>query len=182
MALSDRPLRGVLFDRDDTLVVDVPYNADPARVVPVPGAARAVAAARAAGLAVGVVTNQSVIAKGMASREQVDATNARVDELVGPFDVWELCPHDRDDDCACRKPRPGMVLRAAERLGLDPADLVVVGDIGADVGAAEAAGGQGILVPTARTLPAEVAAATTVAATIEEAVALVRAHAAPVSA
>jgi D-glycero-D-manno-heptose 1,7-bisphosphate phosphatase len=181
VALSDRPLRGVLFDRDDTLVVDVPYNADPARVVPVPGAARAVAAARAAGLAVGVVTNQSVIAKGMATREQVDATNARVDELVGPFDVWEVCPHDREDGCACRKPRPGMVLAAADRLGLDPADLVVIGDIGADVGAAAAAGGQGVLVPTARTLSAEVDAATTVARTIEEAVALVVARAAPVT-
>jgi D-glycero-D-manno-heptose 1,7-bisphosphate phosphatase len=117
VALSDRPLRGVLFDRDDTLVIDVPYNADPARVVPVPGAARAVAAVRAAGMSVGVVTNQSVIAKGMASRAQVDATNARVDELVGPFDVWEVCPHDRDDDCACRKPRPGMVLAASTVAG-----------------------------------------------------------------
>ncbi|PZE62025.1 haloacid dehalogenase [Curtobacterium sp. MCPF17_001] len=178
MALSDRPLRGVLFDRDDTLVVDVPYNADPERVVPVAGAADAVAAARAAGLAVGVVTNQSAIAKGLATRDQVDATNARVDELVGPFDVWEVCPHDRGDDCACRKPRPGMVLAAADQLGLDAADLVVIGDIGADVSAAVAAGAQGILVPTDRTMPAEVEAATTVAGSIEEAVALVLARAA----
>jgi D-glycero-D-manno-heptose 1,7-bisphosphate phosphatase len=66
-----------------------------------------------------------------------------------------------------------MVLDAAERLGLDPAELVVVGDIGADVGAALAAGAQGVLVPTDRTRAEEVAAATTVAATIEEAVALV---------
>ncbi|GAA1492695.1 HAD-IIIA family hydrolase [Curtobacterium herbarum] len=178
MALSDRPLRGVLFDRDDTLVVDVPYNADPDLVVPVAGASAAVAAARAAGLAVGVVTNQSAIAKGLATGDQVDATNARVDELVGPFDVWEVCPHDRGDGCACRKPRPGMVFSAAERLGLDAADLVVIGDIGADVGAAVAAGAQGILVPTARTMPAEVAAAATVAGSIEEAVALVLARAA----
>ncbi|MGN6409150.1 MAG: HAD-IIIA family hydrolase [Curtobacterium sp.] len=169
----DRTVRGLLFDRDDTLVIDVPYNADPHRVVPVPGARRAVARARAAGLALGVVTNQSVIAKGMATREQVDATNARVDELVGPFDVWCVCPHDADDDCACRKPRPGMVLDAAERLGLDPSELVVVGDIGADVGAALAAGAQGVLVPTPRTRPEEVDAAPTVAATIEDAVALV---------
>jgi D-glycero-D-manno-heptose 1,7-bisphosphate phosphatase len=178
VALSDRPLRGVLFDRDDTLVVDVPYNADPERVVPVPGAAAAVAAARAAGLAVGVVTNQSAIAKGLATRDQVDATNARVDELVGPFDVWQVCPHDRDDGCACRKPRPGMVFAAADRLGLEAADLVVIGDIGADVGAAAAAGAQGVLVPTTRTMPDEVAAATTVAGSIEEAVALVVARAA----
>lgn len=171
--LPDRVVRGLLFDRDDTLVVDVPYNADPEKVVPVPGAARAVAAARAAGLRLGVVTNQGVIAKGWATRDQVDATNQRVDDLVGPFDVWCVCPHGKDDGCRCRKPQPGMVLDAAERLGLDPAELVVVGDIGADVGAALAAGAQGVLVPTDRTRAEEVAAAATVAATIEEAVALV---------
>ncbi len=169
----DRTVRGLLFDRDDTIVVDVPYNADPHLVVPVPGARRAVERARAAGLAVGVVTNQSVVAKGMATRDQVDATNARVDELVGPFDVWCVCPHDAGDDCACRKPRPGMVLEAAERLGLPPESLVVVGDIGADVGAAQAAGAQGILVPTPRTRQQEVDAATTVAGGLDEAVDLV---------
>lgn len=85
MALApDRVIRGLLLDRDDTLVVDVPYNADPHLVVPVPGARRAVERARAAGLQLGVVTNQSVIAKGMATREQVDATNARVDEPRRP--------------------------------------------------------------------------------------------------
>ncbi|TDN42786.1 HAD superfamily hydrolase (TIGR01509 family) [Curtobacterium flaccumfaciens] len=181
MALAlDRTVRGLLFDRDDTLVVDVPYNADPHRVVPVPGARRAVERARAAGLLLGVVTNQSVIAKGMATRDEVDATNTRVDELVGPFDVWCVCPHDADDDCGCRKPRPGMVLEAAERLGVAPGELVVVGDIGADVGAALAAGAQGILVPTPRTRPEEVAAAPTVVGSLAEAVELVRAHAAAV--
>lgn len=173
---TDRVIRGVLFDRDDTLVIDVPYNADPHRVVPVPGAHRAVERARAAGLRVGVVTNQSVVAKGMATREQVDATNARVDELVGPFDVWCVCPHDAGDACRCRKPRPGMMLDAAAALGLDPAELVVVGDIGADVGAALAAGAQGILVPTARTRAEEVAAADTVVRSLEEAVDLVLAR------
>jgi HAD superfamily hydrolase (TIGR01662 family) len=177
MALApDRVIRGLLFDRDDTLVIDVPYNADPHKVVPVPGAHRAVERARAAGLAVGVVTNQSAIAKGLATRDQVDATNARVDELVGPFDVWCVCPHDAADGCACRKPRPGMVLDAAERLGLAPDELVVVGDIGADVGEAAAAGAQGILVPTPRTRTEEVEAADTVAADLDEAVTLVLAR------
>lgn len=177
MALAkDRPVRGLLFDRDDTLVIDVPYNADPHKVVPVPGAHRAVERARAAGLRVGVVTNQSAIAKGLATREQVDATNARVDELVGPFDVWCVCPHDAGDGCDCRKPRPGMVLEAARRLGLDPSELVVVGDIGADVGAAAAAGAQGILVPTVRTRTEEVDAAETVAGSLDDAVSLVLAR------
>jgi D-glycero-D-manno-heptose 1,7-bisphosphate phosphatase len=158
-AASNEPPAAVLFDRDGTLVVDVPYCADPALVTPVPTARPALALLRAAGIPVGVVTNQSGIARGLLRRAQVDAVNERVDELLGPFDVWQLCPHGPDDGCACRKPAPGMVLAAAERLGVAPDAVAVVGDIGADVGAAQAAGARSVLVPTPVTLPDEVAAA-----------------------
>jgi D-glycero-D-manno-heptose 1,7-bisphosphate phosphatase len=166
-------VRAVLFDRDGTLVHDVPYNGDPELVAPVDGAARAVRALKNAGVRTGVVTNQSGIARGIVTREQVDAVNARVDELVGPFDVWELCPHGPEDGCPCRKPAPGMVLDAAYRLGLDPHDVVVIGDIGADVEAAKAAGATGVLVPTEVTRDEEVARAEIVAPTLVDAVALV---------
>jgi D-glycero-D-manno-heptose 1,7-bisphosphate phosphatase len=160
----------VLFDRDNTLVVDVPYNGDPARVVPMPGAVEAVARVRAAGLPTAVVSNQSGIARGLVTREQVVAVNARVDELFGAFDGWFVCPHAPEDDCPCRKPKPGLVLQAAAALGVDPADTVVIGDIGADMGAAAAAGARGVLVPTGITLPDEVAAAPAVARDLAEAV------------
>lgn len=160
----------VLFDRDGTLVVDVPYNGDPALVRPIPGAVEAVAAVRAAGLPTGVVSNQSGIARGLLTREQVDAVNARVDELFGGFDTWQVCPHGPEDGCACRKPAPGMVRWAAEALGVDPADTVVIGDIGADVGAAHAAGASAVLVPTATTRQEEVWAAPAVAQDLGEAV------------
>jgi histidinol-phosphate phosphatase family protein len=149
----------VLFDRDGTLVLDVPYCADPALVTPVPTARAAVASVRAAGIPVGVVSNQSGIARGLLRREQVDAVNRRVDALLGPFDTWQVCPHGPDDGCGCRKPAPGMVLAAAAALGVPPASVAVVGDIGADVGAARAAGARSVLVPTPVTLPEEVAAA-----------------------
>ena len=155
----DRPPRAVLFDRDGTLVVDVPYCGDPALVRPVPTARPALALLRGAGIPIGVVSNQSGIARGLLSRAQVDAVNRRVDDLLGPFDVWRLCPHGPDDGCACRKPAPGMVLAAAEQLGVAPADVAVVGDIGADVGAALAAGARPVLVPTPVTRPEEIAAA-----------------------
>jgi HAD superfamily hydrolase (TIGR01662 family) len=145
----------VLFDRDDTLVRDVPYNGDPGRVEPMPGAAAAVGRVRAAGIPVGIVSNQSGIARGLLTSPQVDAVNARVAELLGPFDVVTYCPHGPDDGCACRKPAPGLVHQAAGVLGVDPRACVVVGDIGADVGAARAAGARGILVPTDRTRPEE---------------------------
>jgi D-glycero-D-manno-heptose 1,7-bisphosphate phosphatase len=158
-AVSDAPLAAVLFDRDGTLVVDVPYCADPELVTPVPTAHAALSLLRAAGIPVGVVSNQSGIARGLLNRDQVDAVNRRVDDLLGPFDVWQVCPHGPDDGCACRKPAPGMVLAAAQQLGVAPGDVAVVGDIGADVGAARAAGARSVLVPTEVTLPEEVAAA-----------------------
>ncbi|WP_206691029.1 HAD-IIIA family hydrolase [Quadrisphaera sp. INWT6] len=153
------PLRAVLFDRDGTLVHDVPYNGDPAQVRLVDGAAGALARVRAAGLATGVVTNQSGIARGIITRAQADATTAEAVRQVGGVDVVQSCPHAPGDGCPCRKPAPGMVLAAAVRLGLAPRQVAVVGDIGADVGAARAAGARGVLVPTATTRPEEVEAA-----------------------
>ena len=147
----------MLFDRDGTLVVDVPYCGDPSQVRPVPTARPALALLRDAGIPIGVVSNQSGIARGILDREQVDAVNRRVDDLLGPFDDWQLCPHGPADGCACRKPAPGMVLAAAERLGVAPGDVAVVGDIGADVGAARAAGARSVLVPTPVTRPEEIA-------------------------
>jgi D-glycero-D-manno-heptose 1,7-bisphosphate phosphatase len=158
-----RPPGAVLFDRDGTLIVDVPYCGDPARVRPVPAARAALTLLRHAGIPVGVITNQSGIARGYITAEQAEAVNRRVDELLGPFAVWQVCPHGPDDGCSCRKPRPGMVLAAAERIGVAPQQVAVIGDIGADVGAATAAGARAVLVPTPVTLPEEVDAAPVVA-------------------
>jgi D-glycero-D-manno-heptose 1,7-bisphosphate phosphatase len=169
MPSRTRPL-AVLFDRDGTLVVDVPYNGDPDLVRAMPGALEAVAAVRTAGLPIGVVSNQSGIARGIVTREQVDAVNARVDQLFGGFDTWQVCPHGPEDGCACRKPAPGMVLWAAEALGVDPAQAVVIGDIGADLGAAHAAGARGVLVPTPTTRHEEIWAADAVADDLTSAV------------
>ncbi|MFF8831076.1 D-glycero-alpha-D-manno-heptose-1,7-bisphosphate 7-phosphatase [Streptomyces sp. NPDC015131] len=149
----------VLFDRDDTLVVDVPYNGDPAKVRLMPGAREALRTLREHGVRAGVVSNQSGVGRGLLTEADVRAVNARVEELTGPFDVWVHCPHVPEDHCGCRKPAPGLVLEAARRLGVRPADCVVIGDIGADVEAALAAGARAVLVPTARTLPGEVASA-----------------------
>lgn len=166
--------RAILFDRDGTLVVDVPYNGAPERVQPFPGTARVLSRLRNSGIRTGVVSNQSGIARGLLTRAQVDAVNARVEELLGPFDVWEVCPHGPGDGCACRKPLPGMVLSACSRLGLEPAEVGMVGDIGADVQAAAAAGVRAVLVPTPVTLPGEVAAAPLVAPDLAAAVSLLR--------
>ncbi|GAB4100934.1 hypothetical protein GCM10028789_31000 [Sinomonas halotolerans] len=138
---------------------DVPYNGEPALVEPVEGAAEVLAALRAEGVALGVITNQSGIGRGLITRAQADAVNARIEELLGPFDVWCVCPHAPEDGCGCRKPAPGMVLAACEALGAAPEATVMVGDIGADMEAARRAGARGILVPTPVTRREEVLAA-----------------------
>jgi histidinol-phosphate phosphatase family protein len=170
------PLEAVLLDRDGTLIEDIPYNGDPMRVRPLPGAREALDRLREAGVRLAVVSNQSGIGRGLLERTQVDAVNRRVEELLGPLGPWLVCPHAPAAGCACRKPRPGLVLRAAAELGVEAAHCTVIGDIGADVEAAHAAGAHAVLVPTSRTRAREVAAATVVAPDLLAAVALVLGH------
>jgi HAD superfamily hydrolase (TIGR01662 family) len=137
----------VLFDRDGTLVHDFPYNGDPEWVRPVEGAKDALDRLRARGVKVGVVSNQSGVARGIITRAQVDACMDRLTELLGPFDTIQVCPHGPGDGCDCRKPAPGMVKAACSQLDVDPARCVVIGDIGADVEAAAAAERSGCWCP-----------------------------------
>jgi len=149
----------VLFDRDGTLVEDVPYNGEPGLVRPLAYAREAVALVRRRGLPVAVVTNQSGIGRGLISAAQAERVNRRVGRLLGPFDAFVVCPHTAADRCGCRKPAPGMVRETARRLGVPPERCVLFGDIGADVEAARAAGARGVLVPTSATRRTEIAAA-----------------------
>ncbi|MEV4121329.1 HAD-IIIA family hydrolase [Micromonospora sp. NPDC049645] len=160
----------MLLDRDGTLIEDVPYNGDPEKVRPVPGARAALDRLRAAGLRLAVVTNQSGLARGYFTGEQMRAVHARVEELLGRFDAWLICPHDDADGCDCRKPAPGLVHAAARELGTTASRCVMVGDIGRDVAAALAAGAAGVLVPTPVTRPEEIAAAGWVATDLPAAV------------
>jgi histidinol-phosphate phosphatase family protein len=150
----------------------VPYNGDPGRVVEMPGAPEALRRLRAAGVATAVVSNQSGVARGKIRVEQVEAVNRRVEELLGPLGPWMVCVHGPWEGCGCRKPAPGLIKAAAGALGVDPGDCVVIGDIGADVEAARAAGARAVLVPTAKTRAEEVAAAPVVASDLVAAVEL----------
>ena len=153
----------MLLDRDGTLILDVPYNGDPDLVKPFPRAREALDRLRAAGVSLAVVSNQSGVARGLLSADQVSAVNRRVDDLLGPLGPFGVCPHAPADGCGCRKPAPGLVLEAAAALGVAPERCAVVGDIGADVEAARAAGARGVLVPTPATRREEVDAAPEVA-------------------
>jgi histidinol-phosphate phosphatase family protein len=170
------PVLAVLLDRDDTIIEDGPFLSDPDGVRPVPGAARALDRLRGRGVRLAIVTNQSGVARGLISVEQLNAVNERVDEVLGPFDVWQVCVHDDGDGCGCRKPNPGMVLAAADALGVPPERCVMIGDTGGDVNAALNADARAVLVPTPRTLAQEISDArmrARVAATFTDAVSMV---------
>ena len=164
----------VLFDRDGTLIHDVPYNGDPGRVEPVEGARRALDRLRTAGLRIGIVSNQSGIARGLLTRADADRVNARIGRTARTVRRrHRLRARPRSDGCACRKPQPGMVLEAAAELGVPVERCVVVGDIGSDVDAARLAGATPILVPNAATRREEIMAAPAVAGDLETAVDLI---------
>ena len=160
----------VLFDRDGTLIVDVPYNADPAAVAAMPGAANALECLRRANVPTAVVTNQSGVALGKFDASAVAAINARMETLLGPVGPIFVCMHGPDDGCACRKPAPGLIEAAAHALGVEPRACVVIGDIGSDLAAAEAAGARAILVPTDRTRKEEIETARVVSGDLAHAV------------
>lgn len=126
--------------------MDVPFNGDPDRVEPAPNARALLDRLRAAGLRLAVVSNQSGIGRGYITVEQVDAVNRRIDELLGPFDGFFVCPHAPEDGCECRKPKPKLIIDAARALGVDPGRCYVVGDRDSDVEAARNAGAIGIKV------------------------------------
>lgn len=80
----------------------------------------------------------------MISDEQMRAVNARVEELLGPFDGWFVCPHTPEVDCDCRKPKPKLIFDAARVWGIEASEIVVVGDKDSDVEAARNAGSPAI--------------------------------------
>lgn len=135
----------VLFvDRDGVLVAERHYLASAADVDLLPGAAGALARARAAGLRVVGVSNQSGLARGLFGPAEFAAVMERVDELLAAagaaWDAFYYCPHGPADGCACRKPAPGLLEEAARRVPWRGHPAWVVGDKESDVALARAAG------------------------------------------
>ncbi|MHB1421628.1 MAG: D-glycero-alpha-D-manno-heptose-1,7-bisphosphate 7-phosphatase [Gemmataceae bacterium] len=111
------------------------------------GAAEAARRLHGLGFALVVVTNQPDVARGIQTRETVEAIHQRLLEELPMLEVL-ACYHDNGDECACRKPKPGMLLEAARRWRLDLQRSFLVGDRWSDVRAGQAAGCRAILVET----------------------------------
>ncbi len=143
----------VYLDRDGVINVELgDYVTRPADLRLEPGAAVAIRRLNDAGLPVAVVTNQAGIGRGRYTAADLAAVHARlVAELAAEgarIDGLWVCPHHPDDQCACRKPQPGLLLQAAEALGFDPRRAVLVGDRLSDLEVAQATGAASILVRT----------------------------------
>jgi D-glycero-D-manno-heptose 1,7-bisphosphate phosphatase len=136
--------RAAFLDRDGTIIFDEGYLADASRVRLVPGAARSLRRLREKGALLIVVSNQSGVARGLIRRDQLEAVDAAMDRLLADegvhLDATYYCEHGPDDGCACRKPRPGMLERAAAEHGIALGRSVMVGDKRSDVEAGRAAG------------------------------------------
>ena len=150
----------IFLDRDGVVIRDVDLMTRVDQVELLPGAAPAIARIQGAGYAAVVVTNQSVVARGMCSEADVDAVHCEIDRRLiaagaRKIDEYRFCPHHPDADvvryrvmCECRKPRPGMLREAAAALGLDLAASVMIGDRPTDVLAGHRAGCRTVLVGT----------------------------------
>jgi histidinol-phosphate phosphatase family protein len=141
--------RAVFLDRDGTIILDRDYPRDPALVELLPGAVNGLAILREHGLLLVVVSNQSGLARRIVTPDEAEAVHERFLECLAEsglaLDGVYYCPHGPNDGCACRKPAPGLLLRAAEELNIDLARSFMTGDKRSDVEAGVRAGCTSIL-------------------------------------
>jgi histidinol-phosphate phosphatase family protein len=147
----------VFLDKDGTLLADVPYNVDPARMRLLPGVLEGLRLLQEAGYRLIVVTNQSGVARGYFAEEALDAVKRRLKELLAAAGVrltaFYYCPHHPEavvaryaEPCTCRKPLPGLLLRAATDHHVDLHGSWVIGDTADDTGAGRLAGCRTVLI------------------------------------
>ena len=145
--------KAIFLDRDGVVNYDVRYCHEPEKIELKPGFAEGLKALHEAGFLAIVVTNQGGIALGMYEAGAVRACHARIQELLGPsgekIDGFYFCPHHQkvNGDCSCRKPRPGLLFKAARDFDIDVTNSFMVGDRISDLEAGRNAGcRQGFLV------------------------------------
>jgi D-glycero-D-manno-heptose 1,7-bisphosphate phosphatase len=155
--LTGRP--AVFMDRDGCLIEEMGYINHPSRVRLLPRTSAAVTRLNRAGIAAVMATNQAGIARDYFSEETLEAVNAEVERQLGDqgarLDALYVCTHHptagqapHRDVCGCRKPKPGLLLRAAAEMNLDLSRSVMIGDKPSDVAAGQAAGVSTVLVLT----------------------------------
>jgi D-glycero-D-manno-heptose 1,7-bisphosphate phosphatase len=159
MTTEDKRQAAVFLDRDGTINEEVGYLDRLEMLRLVPGAANAIRLINESGMKAVVVTNQSGVARGIFDEAFVDKVHAQLRHMLGEegasLDGFYFCPHHPTEgrgsylrSCDCRKPAPGLLLRAAAELSLDPERSYMIGDTVKDIEAAARIGARGILVRT----------------------------------
>lgn len=141
--------RAVFIDRDGTMIVDVGYPSCVSQVELLPDATAGLVRLQRAGLKLVIVSNQSGVGRGLVRPEQARAVHDRLVEELGhagvSLDAAYYCPHAPTDGCDCRKPSPGLLLRAAGELGVALTESFMIGDRPSDIEAGRRAGCRTIL-------------------------------------
>jgi len=156
---NGKPRPAVFFDRDGTICEEVGYLSSPDQLVLIEGAAEGIRDLNSAGILVVITTNQSGVARGYFPEDVVEAVHERMRKLLSAqgarVDAIYYCPHHPEGivgalriDCQCRKPKPGMIHRAAAELPVDLASSYVVGDKLSDIEFGQSAGLKAVLVRT----------------------------------
>jgi len=137
--MNPTPTHGkvVILDRDGTIIIDRGYLKEDANIEFLPGAAQGLRWFYGHGYRLVVISNQSGVGRGLFSLDQLDVVHQRFHKMINALGVRleqvYYCPHAPEADCDCRKPRPGLLLRAASELRFNPSDAIVIGDKSTDI-------------------------------------------------
>ncbi|PCI09299.1 MAG: D-glycero-beta-D-manno-heptose-1,7-bisphosphate 7-phosphatase [Gammaproteobacteria bacterium] len=150
----------IILDRDGVINHDSDaYIKSVEEWVPIEGSLEAIARLNHGGYTVVVASNQSGLARGYFDIQALTDMHEKMSELLarigGRIDAVFYCPHEPDDACDCRKPKPGMLLEIGQRFNVSLADVVFIGDSVSDIKAASNACAQAMLVRTGKGVKAE---------------------------
>lgn len=149
----------VFIDRDGTINVDIDFLISPSQIQLIPRSAEAIRDLNDLHVPVIVITNQSGVARGLLSEDDLHSIHRRMDEMLNPFGAtiqdYYHCPHHPTEgidrykkECDCRKPKPGMLTDAQKKYGLDLKHSYVIGDKSVDMKAGKSVGATTIQVAT----------------------------------
>lgn len=175
--------RAIFLDRDGVLIKNIPYLADAGKIQFMPKVAESIARINRLGFRCVVVSNQSGIARGLISIEQLSTINKQISDYLidrgAKIDATYFCPHHPDGsipeytkNCDCRKPKPGMLQRAARDLNIDLSSSIMIGDQEIDYEAGKNAGCRSYLVNTSVSASADF----TSFKDLEEAISFIETH------
>jgi D-glycero-D-manno-heptose 1,7-bisphosphate phosphatase len=172
----------IALDRDGVINEDSPnYIRSPEEWIPIPSSLEAIVQLTAGGYPVVVVTNQSGVGRKYFSLDTLEAIHEKMLRAVraagGEIAYIFYCPHTPEDDCDCRKPKPGLLLQAAASFNILPSDILMIGDAFRDILAAKNCGAQAIFLNNSgktEDLALATAAAVPICSSLHEAVLLLK--------